>query len=182
MCSAAPLNAKMLNETGLKETADNCTACNLLQDLTGYLAYLALLNHIRKHHLSRFFLNNTAVPQMIRPFGLCWRVEHLSCIAVQRLYHVHLRGRRQLKLRHHVRAVHRSALHALDDLFAWMRLPALSLITLVRPSFRPGGNAHCLARPDVPLLWNSLQHNIHSPQPAKALSCSRNASGLLKTK
>lgn len=113
--------------------------------------------------------------QPIRPFSWCCRVKHLSSVAVRGLHHVHLRGRRQLKLQHHVRAVHRSAFLALDDLFAWMRLPALSLITLVRPSFQPGGNAHCLAQPDVPPLWNSLQHNIPSPQPAKTLSYSQNA-------
>lgn len=106
---------------------------------------------------------------------LHWRVKHLSSIAAQRLSHVRLRGRRQPNLQHHVRAARTSAFPALDDLFAWMRLPALSLIALVRPSFQPGGNAHCLAQPDVPLLWNSLQHNILSPQPANALSCSQNA-------
>lgn len=114
--------------------------------------FSSLLNHIRKHHLSQFFLINTTVPQMIRAFSLCRQVKHPSSIAVQRLYHVHLRGRRQLHLQCHVRAVHRRVFLALDDLFAWMRLPALSLITLVRPSFQPGGNAHCLAQPDVPLL------------------------------
>lgn len=129
-------------------------------------------NHMCKHHLSQFFLINTTVPQMIRAFCLCWQVKHPSSIAVQRLYRVHLTGWRQLNLQYHVRAAHGSALLALDDLFAWMRLPALSLITLVPPSFQPGGNAHCLAQPDVPLLWNSLQHNILRSQPANVLSYS----------